>query len=67
MFWFLVFAGPCLLVLLGAGMFFNGIRSIWTNPKLFFCWIIGAFCMAAGSGVVASGVLLFDFVFSSIK
>lgn len=67
MFWALVFLGPVLLILIGVGMFFNGIRAIWSKPKWFFSWIIGLFCMAAGTGVFASGITLFDFVFSSIK
>lgn len=67
MFWALIFLGPVLLVLLGAGMFFNGIRAIWSNARSVFCWGIGLFCMAAGVGVFSSGWTLFGFVLTSIK
>lgn len=67
MFWLLVFAGPTLLILLGIGMFANGIRAICSNYRNAFCWLTGIVSMAFGSGVFASGFTLFDFVFSSIK
>lgn len=67
MFWFLIFAGPVILSLMGIGSAGTGLKFIWDKPNNLMHWVAGLFLIAVGIAISCSGILLFNIVFTSIK